>query len=155
MIRYHVGNLFEAPVGSVLVHAASTRGVWGAGIAYAFRRRFPRAYGDYRRACGMNSKTGRLCLTRDDYSPDRPYWVATLITSRGYGDGVDSPEIICQNTTIALATLVSQLPSLESNPPTIHMPKINSGLFRVPWVRTEEILNRDYSEITWNVWNLT
>jgi len=36
-----VGNLLTAPHGAILVHACNTLGSWGAGIALAFRGKYP------------------------------------------------------------------------------------------------------------------
>ncbi|KAJ7598744.1 hypothetical protein C8J56DRAFT_914868 [Mycena floridula] len=50
-ITYIGGDLFEAPVGSILIHACNTAGSWGGGIAVAFLERYPAAFQVYRSHC--------------------------------------------------------------------------------------------------------
>ena len=158
MITHHRGSVFEAPTGAMLIHSASTRGVWGAGIAQEFRRRFPTAHEEYRSSCHVSylNIVGQARITLEP-----SHWVATLITSTGVGRTVDHWSVICGYTRKALRDLVDhawprarvRYGRLPGDPlPAIHLPRINSGLFGVPWSRTESILNEDHPNLVWNVW---
>ncbi|KAL4909935.1 hypothetical protein BDW74DRAFT_173414 [Aspergillus multicolor] len=45
------GDLFDAPDGAALIHACNCIGSWGAGIARAFRTKYPAAYRIYEAHC--------------------------------------------------------------------------------------------------------
>lgn len=42
-----VGDIFDAPANTLIVHACNCQGSWGAGIAKAFKDRYPKAYMEY------------------------------------------------------------------------------------------------------------
>lgn len=138
MIVYHKGSLFDAPGNAILGHACNCNGIWGAGIALEFKRRFFEEYLCHRKLCmdwsnklaGTFSKHGR---------------VVCLYTSRGFGKLVDRPDLILLFTEKCVNDLEQ-----HSNISEIHIPKINSGLFKVPWDATAAILEK--SNILFHVW---
>lgn len=139
------GDLFSAPKGVVLAHACNTKGRWGSGVAAEFAKRFPRAYADYQRYCKEN---GAKALGTCYLTQEKGYYIACLFTSKDYGQFVDPPEKILRNTQTAMNQLLAMLP--DGFP--IHLPKINSGLFRVPWQKTLKILKKLDGNFT--VWYL-
>lgn len=148
-IHYQKGDLFEgAPVGALLAHACNGLGMWGAGIAAQFAKRFPDEYRDYRKACDTLGKgeTGRTFVVGR---------VACLVTSYGIGGGKDSVDQIVSATELAAEELFAHMPG---NALEIHSPKINSGIFGVPWELTEAALLRAIRatdrQIKWIVWEL-
>lgn len=119
---------------SVLVHACNSRGVWGAGIAQQFKRRFPEAYHIYAHWCKVhNYNVVGQCLVVADHG----YVIGNLITSHGFGSHKDNEEKILMATYKSICDLLEQLPVYK----VIVSPKINNGLFNVPWERTEQIIN--------------
>lgn len=135
------GDLFTAPKGSIIVHACNTKGVWGSGIAKAFAARFPKAREEYAKLCAEKgpSLIGTcLLIEAGDYT------IGCLFTSKNYGSFVDGPDKILEHTRTAMADLLSQN---TTNKP-IHMCKINSGLFAVPWNDTKKLLKEFDTEIT-------
>jgi ADP-ribose 1''-phosphate phosphatase len=132
-ITYIKGDLFSAPKGSVLIHAVNTQGVWGGGIAKEFKKRFPYSYGEYRKACmQLNHRLLGACLI---VTNDEGYDIACLFTSNGYGQLTDSEESILNATKRSVFELCEATQGKE-----LHACKFNSGLFRVPWEKTEAIL---------------
>jgi ADP-ribose 1''-phosphate phosphatase len=124
-------DLFEAPKGSILVHACNAQGVWGSGIAKEMKARFPIAFQHYNFQCEMYKMLGDI-----DVTTDKDYVIASIITSDNYASKVDSPDEILVSTTIALNELCKKLtPEAQ-----IYSNKFNSGLFKVPWDQTEKIL---------------
>ena len=110
----HVGDLFShAPTGSVLVHACNTQGVWGSGIAAAFKARFPRAYDVYRATCeeygdSLLGKTLLINPQEEDTKANgggKGYAIACLFTSRRFGKRKDSKDLILQSTKTAVVQL--------------------------------------------------
>jgi ADP-ribose 1''-phosphate phosphatase len=127
------GNLFDAPKGTIIAHACNTKGVWGSGIAKEFAKRFPVAAAIYRKHClehGSSLLGSCLLIPAGDYT------IACLFTSKNFGAYVDSPDSILTNTFSAVMDMILQ----NGGEKEIHMCKINSGLFNVPWKDTKKLL---------------
>jgi ADP-ribose 1''-phosphate phosphatase len=140
MIIYRTGSLFEAPVGALIAHACNTRGRWASGVAAEFAHRYPLQKTEYEKICRRTrGLLGKSVILEGSQHP-----IGCLFTSDGYGDEVDPPEKILQSTKAAVADL------LNSWQGPIHIPKINSGLFRVPWSDTAEVLETFNAEFV--VW---
>ncbi|KAJ5226451.1 ADP-ribose 1''-phosphate phosphatase [Penicillium chermesinum] len=135
------GSLFDAPAGSGLIHACNSEGSWGAGIARAFKLKYPAAYKAYRNHCSkfkinkanhmipdLRSEDGSVVSVpypdgsaliirpqaEDHTSPRKKgYWIICLFTSRGYGKKVDSPTMIMNKTAAALYDLKAQMNALQ------------------------------------------
>lgn len=133
------GSLFSAPKGSIIIHACNTKGVWGSGIAKAFAIKFPKARDHYAQVCQAegSSLLGKCLLI-----PTNNYVIGCLFTSKNYGQYVDTPDKILAATRLSIAHLILQN---EAKLP-MHMCKINSGLFRVPWQKTKSILKETNAE---------
>lgn len=117
-IVYKTGDLFTSPTNSILIHACNTQGSWGAGIALAFKQRFPaqfKAYAAHCKATPDDEFIGTcLVLRASDFEgggskKPQPKWdVACLFTSRAYGRRKDAPEEILKNTERAIRDLIRQ-----------------------------------------------
>ncbi|KAJ5970209.1 uncharacterized protein N7479_000127 [Penicillium vulpinum] len=135
------GDLFDAPNGAALIHACNCKGAWGAGIARAFRERYPAAYEIYRQHCLMYQEqpvTNTITDLRDedpqptlvvhrplgtaliippqqsDFSLHRRrHWIICLFTSVHYGSRRDSEDMIVNSTFAALQHLSGQLHGLS------------------------------------------
>lgn len=152
MLQYKRGDLFSANGSNVvLVHACNCKGSWGAGIALQFKQRFPVAYKDYQELC---HKHGIRLLGMGVYhkrmdSTEQP--IGYLFTSNGYGQAKDPVDKILRNTKRSIGCLLSMLPK-DSH---VCSPKINAGLFAVPWEDTEKVLLECLKlrpDITWTVY---
>lgn len=147
-LEYKRMSLFDAPKGSVLFHAVNSQGVWGSGVAREFHERFPKSFVQYRNACYNHYAPGSTLICK----PENNYSVGCLFTSKSYGSSVDSIDTIINNTKLALVVLEM----MDNGAPcTYYSNKFNSGLFRVPWGRTEQEtllpFLRDNPNITWIV----
>lgn len=133
LIIYKKMSLFDAPEGSILVHACNAQGVWGSGIAKEFRTKFPLSYIDYAEYCESSDNpvgSSIVCYQENGFK------VGCLITSNNYAEKVDSPSKILENTEKALEDLIKPgIPSI------FYSNKFNSGLFKVPWAETEKLIN--------------
>lgn len=148
MIQYVRQDLFEAPRGTLLVHAVNCKGVWGSGIAKEFARRYPLAKERYKLKCSIwaNSLLGTALILSEGEIHD----VGCLFTSKAYGMFKDSREDILAATEKALVHLLEQLPEGQE----VYSNQFNSGLFNVPWAQTEKVLQTalaDRPDITWVV----
>ena len=135
MIKYKQMSLFDAPEGSMLVHACNAQGVWGSGIAAEFKKRYPRSYKEYGEFLDSQyTGVGDTFL----HSQENKRHVVSMITSWDYGKKVDCPAVILVNTVLALDDFVNCLTFDNKKP--IYSNKFNSGMFKVPWTDTEKIL---------------
>lgn len=157
MIKHIKKDLFTAPRGSILLHATNCKGVWGNGIAKTFAIKYPKAYREYEVQC-RNSGThlaGKALLI-----PTANYTIGCLFTSKKYGIFKDDASTIIKNTENALVDFVNQMNQRTLLKFEVHLPKINSGLFAVPWKDTEKLI-RDVDnaatkkgyEIIWNIYS--
>lgn len=149
MIKYIKGDLFElAPSNSMIIHAVNCQGVWGSGVAKTIKDKFFQEFLVYHSYCYTKQTdftTKASGALGESLIANR---VVCLFTSLDYGIKVDNPEKIIENTKKAIDDLLTKTPCTE-----FHLPKINSGLFKVPWEQTEAIL-KEYPHIIWNVYEL-
>lgn len=153
-LTYHQGDIFaEVPPGTVLVHACNTQGHWGAGIAKAFKQKYPEAYIDHHNFCSKEhtksnpvpTGTAQLLGPRDD----KQHWIGCVFTSAKYGKGKDKPDMIVRNTAKSMPMLLELISQVNKEVAGIRMCKINSGKFGVPWKKTEEVLKNIELEPHW------
>ncbi|RCK65043.1 ADP-ribose 1''-phosphate phosphatase [Candida viswanathii] len=145
IIKYIQGDLFThaIPPGKkiILAHACNTQGSWGGGIAAVFRKKFPKANLDYSQYCHVHHNLlGKSLLIQSDQPS---ILIACLFTS----DFNQSPHQIVEYTKqslLDLEKLLSSYNDLETidGKVVINMPKINAGIFGVPWEDTEEALKK-------------
>ena len=128
-----IGDLFDAPKGSIIGHACNTKGVWGSGIAKEFAKRFPKARDVYAQVC---QEKGASLIGTCLLIPAGDYTIACLFTSKNYGSFKDTPAKILEHTQTAVADMIAQ-----SAGKPINLCKINSVLFAVPWQDTKKVLN--------------
>jgi len=144
-----VGDLFDAPDQAVLIHACNCIGLWGAGIAAAFKTRYPEAFIEYRKHCKSNDPenlNGSALLIPPLEEEGPRHFIGCLFTSKRPGKGRDSPEEILGNTEPAMIDLMRQI-ALKPEISEIRMCHINSGLFNVPWEHTKSLIEKlDFKE---------
>lgn len=153
MINYHVGDLFAlAPVEAWLVQACNTQGSWGKGIAAEFAKRYPEALKAERSLIKHGNLHSGQCWVYPNHPS--PGSVVCLYTSEGYGRNRDSEHDILVNTAAGLEDLYEMWLDNGKNP--IWAPKFNSGLFGVPWGKTEAFINAVFgSDVgAWNIVSL-
>ena len=79
MIEYIEGNIFNSPA-QVIVNTVNTVGVMGKGLALSFKKRYPKMFEAYKRACDKHQLTiGKLMLY---YAPD--HWIMMFPTKESW-----------------------------------------------------------------------
>lgn len=143
------GDIFDAPPNTLIIHACNTDGVWGAGIAKAFRGLYPVAFKKHRAYCREN---GESLLDTAQFIPPvehgdkAKHFVGCVFTSRHYGRRTDKPTRILEATAPAMVDLLKQVDEWNAQQEDsdkvdeVRMCKINSGLFAVPWEKTKQVL---------------
>jgi ADP-ribose 1''-phosphate phosphatase len=166
-LTYHTGDIFAAPPESLLIHACNTQGSWGAGIAAAFRTRYPQAYKRYRDYClSSHSPTSNpvrtgTCLLIPPCETDpkkEQHWIGCVFTSAKYGKAKDKPGVILANTGPAMGELLEKFKEDGGDGKKVRMCKINSARFGVEWERTVAVLEGIEVEPGWaenvEVWSI-
>lgn len=158
MIAVKKGDLFKkAPEGAYLLHACNAQGVWGSGIAKDFKKHYVESFKEYEAFCDEQlassdsvGASGKCFITSEK--------VICLVTSFDYGKAKDSVDTIIANTTTAVHSMLQFLTGRGLTEVEIHSPKINSGLFDVPWEDTEATIKSVLSQysitVNWTVWEL-
>ncbi|KAH7088714.1 hypothetical protein FB567DRAFT_316729 [Paraphoma chrysanthemicola] len=152
-ITHHKGDMFkDAPINCLLIHACNTQGHWGAGIAKLFRSKYPKAYAAHHAYCAKeHSPTTNPvpCGTSQLLAPvdaTHKHWIGCVFTSARYGKKKDKPAEILKSTKTAMEMVLELVKCVDESEEeadkvsTIRMCRINSGMFGVPWVDTEEVL---------------
>lgn len=144
-ITEKTGAIFEAPDNTVIIHACNCMGSWGAGIAAAFKARYPNAYEIFKQHCENStpeSLVGSAFLIPPVEEKGPRHFIGCLFTSGKYGRARDSPAQILKNTGPAVKDLVSAMVQLsgEGRIEEIRMCQINSGLFSVPWQESKAVI---------------
>lgn len=155
-IQYKKMSLFDAPEGSILVHACNAKGVWGSGIAAAFKEKYPRSFIEYKNFCTIGllndakyGAAGRSLITNQE----NKRFVGCLVTSFDYGRDRDSVSDIVSQTYLAMQELITGVYSNNLQGKTIYSNKFNSGMFKVDWRYTEKVLQYfvDRYDLDWVV----
>lgn len=144
-LTYIKGSLFETNFNEVIVHACNAKGVWGSGIAVDMKKLHPKSFEEYKNYCTIRDCPEGSCFVSSEN-------VACLITSIDYGKNKSPVDKILKYTETALDDLLTICDSK-----VFHSNKFNSGLFGVPWEKTEEILLKvleKYDNVEWVVHEL-
>lgn len=147
------GNMFDSvPSETLLLHACNCWGNWGKGIALEFAKRFPEAYSQHKEYC--NSKTTEELLNTSQII--LPSKVVCLFTSRGFGKQKGTIREILESTRRSLVHLFDQ--EFSNDIIKIRAPRINAGLFCVPWENTKsiimEVISKQQKEVEWTTFIL-
>ena len=144
-------SLFDAEPGSILVHACNAEGIWGSGIAAQIKKRYPKAYERYSIHCSDIGPSILGFSTQANILNDK-HQICNMITSSIDSKGPDDIETILINTTLALDHFLNRYTSRYVGTP-IYSNKFNSGIFNVPWERTEKVLKvlTDRYNVEWTV----
>ncbi|KAI3399958.1 hypothetical protein diail_5114 [Diaporthe ilicicola] len=158
----------DAASTTFLAHACNCLGVWGAGIALELKELLPNAFEADRRSCrespGRASLPGTCLLIPHEpptaLAPANPaapkISIACLRTSLGFGrpqhrlnnPGLDNKDLVVEQTRSALRDFRAQLEQMgqeQQKEIMVWSPKFNSGAFKVPWERTERLIEEVFA----------
>lgn len=148
-ITYIKGDILQvAGIPRILLHSCNCNGSWGGGIAYQLALRYPDAEKEYMERCerhvvGLLGKC-QLLKTEED-----PNLIIGCLFTAAFGGSDQNDSYILKYTKSALDNFKSQIEQDETlKNHKIIMPKINSGIFGVPWQLTEKILEESGLDIT-------
>jgi len=142
-IEYIEGDLFSN-TDAILLHACNCHGRWGRGVAATFAEKYPLEYKMHQQ---FKAKRGDYQVIE---GPTRT--IICLFTSKGYGRDTDPAELIVMSTAQSLDALSDYFEDKEGI--VIASPKINAGLFQVPWPKTEALINQFLERHPTFVWKV-
>lgn len=129
MLEFVQGDMFESPV-DILVNTVNCVGVMGAGVALAFKQRYPEMFREYKRLCEHNNIVpGKMHV----WHPLGSEWVINFPTKRHWKDQSRYDDI-----EAGLDDLHSYLRSL--GPVTVAMPALGCGHGGLDWARVSTMI---------------
>ncbi|CCH62835.1 hypothetical protein TBLA_0I01770 [Henningerozyma blattae CBS 6284] len=183
-IRYVKGNILnKQKYNRMIIHSCNCDGSWGGGIAYQLALKYPKAEKKYIEICDkygyqLLGKSMILSSYSNNNSTERVL-IACLFTSAYGGGNCDIPESILKKTErslIHLNELIQSNGNLKAKDSMdsdileflkdidvdkislkeykLEMPKINSGIFGVPWEKTERVLQEFKDTTSFTVYEL-
>lgn len=141
MIKFTSGNIFDAPT-EAITNPVNCVGVMGAGLALAFKKRFPDAYTSYVRACNANLlRPGLVHIYTLPQGSSHKY-IVHFPTKAHYLDTSSLPDI-CD--TLRDLTGVIKVRGIKS----IAVPALGCGLGGLNWadVKVAIVNNLDAEEV--------
>lgn len=176
-VRYLKGNILAAKdYKRIIIHSCNANGAWGGGIAYQLAVKYPEAEEVYVDLCErFGNKLLGKCVVIPSFK-DQNILIGCLFTSSFGGGNHGSGNSIVDYTGQALshlqklltndsvstdnANLDKEIKKLMNQVKgniidyNLEMPKINSGIFGVPWPETEEVLKKYKNLMTFTVYEL-
>lgn len=136
MLEFVQGDIFDSPA-DIRVNTVNCVGVMGAGVALAFKNRYPAMFDDYRRACKRGEvQPGKLHIWRELGSD----WVVNFPTKRDWRDPSRYEDI-----EAGLDTLSRYLKPL--NGITVAVPALGCGHGGLNWDRVSEMIREKLSDL--------
>lgn len=129
-------SLFDAPNDCWIAHSCNIEGIWGSGVAAQLKVVSPLAFERYKNSCDRDYPGLLLGSFSASYFDDL-FNIANLFVSSIDSRSPDLPEEILMNTTTSLYAFFKYIQFHNTD---VYIPKLNSGVFNVPWEKTEKIV---------------
>ncbi len=140
MINIAHGNLLKAEV-EALVNTVNTQGVMGKGIAAQFKRAYPQAFNQYRRACEAGEvKVGEMHVVDLGAMGGGPRWIINFPTKRHWKSNSKIEDI--KSGLIALRRTIADL-GISS----IAVPPLGCGNGGLAWASVEPLIRAELGAI--------
>lgn len=148
-IKYVKGDILNAgKFPRILLHSCNCNGTWGGGIAYQLALKYPDAERKYRETCDRHvvGLLGKCLLLR---TKEDPNLIIGCLFTAATGGSDQNEAYILKYTEMALQSFKAQLNQEKKLLDyQVIMPKINSGIFGVPWEHTEQLLEKSPCDFT-------
>lgn len=127
------GDMFADPVSEMLTDANNCVGVSGAGLAFAFKQRFPEYQRAYAEACSRGEVQLGKVWVYETASMLPPRWIVSFPTIRHWRDSVNIDDI---DRGLRHYRLVIE----ELNPASVSVPALGCGLAGGDWAEVRELI---------------
>ena len=136
MIEFTKGDMFEMPV-DIRVNSVNCKGVMGAGVALAFRERYPEMFKDYQQACREGTiRPGALHVWKN--LTDN--WIINFPTKRDWREPSRYEDILA-----GLQALRSYLK--EQGPVSVALPALGCGHGGLDWGRVSSMIEDNLGDL--------
>jgi O-acetyl-ADP-ribose deacetylase (regulator of RNase III) len=133
MIEFTRGDVFTTPA-DILVNPVNCVGVMGAGLALAFKQRYPAMFKAYQEACAAGEvRPGHLHIWR---SP----WIINFPTKRHWRDASRYEDV-----ATGLGALRACLAPL--GPVTVALPALGCGRGGLDWLRVRRLIQAKLQDL--------
>ncbi len=128
MIEFKSGDVFASKA-QVLVNTVNCCGVMGAGIAKEYRKRFPKMYRAYRKAC----RSGEIAIGHPQLWKSDDQWILNFPTKLHFIQNSDLAHI-----RAGLEWLILNYRDLGIK--TIALPPLGAGLGKLDWKAVRQLI---------------
>jgi len=136
MLEFTQGDMFEAPA-DIRVNTVNCVGVMGAGVALAFKQRYPEMFKDYQRACKDGQvRPGRMHVWKSLEGD----WIVNFPTKRDWRDPSRYEDV-----DAGLDDLRAYLDSV--GPVTVALPALGCGHGGLDWDRVSGMIQKKLGDI--------
>ena len=132
MIAYRCGDLL-ADDSEALVNAVNCVGVMGAGVALAFRRRFPENTRAYAAACRRNAVEPGRMFVFETGTPTPPRYLVNFPTKRHWKDASRMEDIVAGMSSLREEVRARAIRSVA-------LPALGCGLGGLPWPEVRAVI---------------
>lgn len=132
MIEYRDGDLL-ADRSEALVNAVNCVGVMGAGVALAFRRRFPENFRAYAAACRRNEVAPGRMFVFETGAESPPRYLVNFPTKRHWRDASRMEDIVA-----GLQSLREEVRARAIG--SVALPALGCGLGGLPWPEVRAVI---------------
>lgn len=136
MIEFTKGDMFKIPV-DVRVNTVNCKGVMGAGVALAFKNKYPEMYKDYKKACHEGIvRPGSMYVWKNLLGD----WVINFPTKRDWREPSRYEDILS-----GLEDLRNYLKAL--GPITLALPALGCGHGGLDWEKVSSMIKEKLSDL--------
>ena len=133
MITYKTGDIFKEKT-EAIVNPVNCVGVAGAGLAFAFRKRYPNVYREYKEVCDKGlMKIGQVLVVTIHGKPSPPKYIVHVPTKRHWKDNSILEDV---ETGIKGISVILEKYNINS----ISIPALGCGLGGLEWNDVRDIM---------------
>lgn len=149
------GDLFTTDA-RYIAHGVNTMGFMGAGIAKAFRDKFPKNYERYRQNCSSEwLRPGGFMVTPEQMNGEGRTFLVTNLASQ-HLPGANATYGLLAKSLLDFAGSASQTEKLRLYGGIVAIPEIGCGIGGLEWRNVKKILKMVegiYPDIEFEVWH--
>lgn len=147
MIRYVSGNLLHSDA-DILVNPVNCEGVMGAGLAKAFKERYPRLFHQYATDCmaGLYKPGSVFCYDTEDV--EHGVRIIACFPTKTTWRAPSRIEHIADGMRDLFRMMLIHNEHMQRSV-SVALPKLGCGLGGLPWPQVHDVIVAAYNEVDW------